>query len=221
MPGPHVVGVDVGRRAAVARSAGQRNDEEVLEDAPGVAGPDGAGRLPLHRLAQIDTAVVAERGDQLTVLRVHGDDVAALQVDEPAVGSIGTLPVVHPARARGRRAFLAPDLLAGRRIDRGERAAPDRGVHHAVDDDGIEDAVAGDGKAPGHLELRHVLLVDLIERGVLRGMRTARIGLPGRVGLCRAHDRCRAGRACPASVASAIATASPVRETIPPTLRMR
>ena len=88
---------------------------------------------------------------ELTILRVHGDDVAALQVDEPAVGSIGTLPVVHPARARGRRAFLAPDLLAGRRIDRGERAAPDRGVHHAVDDDGIEDAVAGDGKAPGHL----------------------------------------------------------------------
>src|SRR6185295_540719 len=80
---PHVVGVDVGRWAAIARSAGERNDEEVLEDAPGVAGPDEAGWLPFHRLAQIHTAVVAERGDQLTVLRIDGNDVAALQVDKP------------------------------------------------------------------------------------------------------------------------------------------
>src|SRR4029450_10535837 len=36
-------------------------------------------------------AVVSERSDRLTVLPIHGDDVAALQVDEPAVGSIGTL----------------------------------------------------------------------------------------------------------------------------------
>ena len=199
---------------------------------PGLLVPTGPGRLPLHRVAQIDTAVVAERRDQLTILRVHGDDVAPLQVDEPAVGSIRTLPVVHPARAGRRHAFLAPDLLAGRRIDRGERAAADRGVHHAVDDDGIEDAVAGDGKAPGHLELRHVLLVDLIERGVLRGMRTARVGLPGRVRLCRRTTRlslpalsernARVEGASPNGESKdAIATAIPVSKTIPPALRMR
>src|SRR5688500_11875706 len=151
LSGPHVIGVDVGGRPAVVRPTGQRDDEEVLEDPARVAGPDGTGRLPLHRFADIDAAAGAEGSDGLTIPRVHRDDVAALQVDEPAVGSIGTLPVVHPARARGRGAFFAPDLLAGRRIDRGERAAPDRRVHHAVDDDGIEDAVAGDRKAPGHL----------------------------------------------------------------------
>src|SRR6185503_13541962 len=118
LSGPHVVGMDVRGRAAVVRSTGQRNDEEVLEDATGIAGPDRTWRLPLHRVAEIDTTVVAEGSHELTILRIHGDDVAALQEDEPAVGAIGTLPVVHPARARGRRAFLAPDLLAGRRIDR-------------------------------------------------------------------------------------------------------
>jgi hypothetical protein len=90
--------------------------KKVLEDPAGIAGPDGAGGLTLHRLAQIDAAVVAEGGDELAIPRVHGDDVAALHVDEPAVGSIATRPVVHPTRARGRGAFLAPDLLAGCRI---------------------------------------------------------------------------------------------------------
>jgi hypothetical protein len=105
---------------------------------PGLLVPTGPAGFPLHRVTEIDTTVVAEGRDGLTILRIHGDDVAALQVDEPAIGSIGPLPVVHPARARRRHAFLAPDLLAGRRIDRGERAAPDRGVHHAVDDDGLK-----------------------------------------------------------------------------------
>src|SRR5262245_28559248 len=158
LPRPNVVGVNVGGRSAVVRSTGQRDDEEVLEDSTGIAGPDRTGRLPLHRVAQIDTAVVTEGSNELTILCIHGDHVTALQVDEPAVGSIRALPVVHAARARRRDAFLAPDLLAGRRVDRGERAAANRGVHHAVDDDGIEDAVAGDGEGPGHVELRDVLL---------------------------------------------------------------
>src|SRR5688572_21053742 len=164
LSGPHVVGMDVRGRAAVVRSTGQRDDEEVLEDATGITGPHRTCRLPIHRVAEIDTTVVAEGRDDLTVLRIHRDDLAALQVDEAAVGSIGALPVVHPARARRRHAFLAPDLLAGRGIDRGERAGPNGSVHHAVDDDGVEDAVAGDRKTPRHVELRDVLRVDLIQR---------------------------------------------------------
>ena len=51
-------------------------------------------------------------------------------------------------------------------------------------------------------------------------MRTARVGLPGRVGLCRGTTGAALPRLPGQRVASAIATAIPVSETIPPALRM-
>ena len=56
-------------------------------------------RLPVERDPQIHAAVVAEASNRIAGLRVDGREVAAGNEQQPAIRAIGTLPIVHPARA--------------------------------------------------------------------------------------------------------------------------
>ncbi len=155
--GTHVIRLHVGRRGVVARPLRrQRHDHRVLEDAARVGRVQRRRRLPVERDPQIHAAVVAEAGNQIAALRVDGGEVAACDEQQPAIRAIGTLPVVHPARAHRSLRLPAPDLLAARGVHSGQRAARRLQIHHFVYDERVEDDRAGDGKRPDHLELGHV-----------------------------------------------------------------
>src|SRR5690606_3645142 len=128
--------------------------------------------------AQVDAAVVAERRDRLARARVDRGQMALVDIEEPPVRAILALPVADAACADLAFVGVHPDLLARRRVERDDRAALREHVHHAVDDDRIEEVVLAGLVGPSDLQLRDVALVDLSERRVLRRIDTAEILIP-------------------------------------------
>ncbi len=58
--------------------------------------------------------------------------------NQPPILAVLALPVVDPARLHAGQAFVDPDLLARRRVERDERVVPPGDVDDVVDDDRIE-----------------------------------------------------------------------------------
>ena len=130
-------------------------------------------------------------GDRRAGARVDRGQEARALIEEPAVGAVRALPVVHPARADRALVRMGPQLLTGRGVERDDLVVAREHVHHAVHDDRVEHEAALAGReGPRHLELRDVRLVDLLQRGVLRRVRAAAVGSPGVVRLrVRGADR--------------------------------
>ena len=144
LAGDHVVGADVSRRVD-ERFAGRRSeDEQVLPDLARAVRLDPAGVLLGARktVAQIDDAVLAEGQDGLAGLRVDLLQEAVDRKQQPAILAVLALPVVDAAAGDAGEPFVNPEFLAGRRVERDQRAAAPEHVHHVVDDDRIETGVA-------------------------------------------------------------------------------
>src|SRR5207249_409980 len=105
---------------------------------------------------------LTEGANRLAAFRVDRLHVAVDREDQPPVLAVGAAPVVEAAARDAVQSLVDPDLLARRWIERDERVVPAQHVHQAVDDDGIEAGLPV-WIEPGHLELAHVRLVDLIE----------------------------------------------------------
>ncbi len=139
--GADVVRVRVSGVRNVVRAAGrQRDDEEVLEDSPGVAGLQRphASDVPVETEPHVHLALVAERFDRLAGGGIDGGQEPGVDEEQPAIRPVGALPVIDPTVADGALVLVRPDFLARRRVERDERHVLREDVHHAVDDDRVE-----------------------------------------------------------------------------------
>ena len=166
VPRGHVAG----RRLVTRALRRQRHDHQVLEYAPGVARDERAHfrdvpAVGRERAAQVDAAVVAEARDGGARARVDFREEARVEIEEPAVGSVHALPIVHAARTDGALVRMRPELFARRGIERDDLVLAREHVHHTVHDDRVEDEASLAGReGPCHLELGDVRLVDLLQR---------------------------------------------------------
>ena len=143
LAGADVVGVDVGGVGIVVGAArGQRDDDQVLEDAARVAGLQCAGSLAIQAGAQIGAAVVSKALDSLAGARVDGCEIACVDVQQTPVGAVLILPIVDSARANSTRVGVNPQLLAGSGVQRDKRIILCQRVNHPVDDNRVENIVA-------------------------------------------------------------------------------
>ena len=174
--GQNVERADVSRSRArrIVRAARQRKNDGVLVNASGIAaGPaDGAVRV----CGGIDDAVVAEGGDCCAGDRIDLRQIAAGNIHQAFIFAILAFPVVQTLR---RCALMRPEFLAGSGVESNDRTGLGD-IHRSIDDDRSESQrPASDGIAPRHLQLPDVRFVDLLQRGILRGVRPACVGLPG------------------------------------------
>jgi hypothetical protein len=172
-------------------------------------------------LLQIDDAVAAETADQFAGHRIQRDElVAGRDVEHPAI-ALAVGPVGEAAAGEfARRRFAArplvflvhPQHLAGRGIEPDHRAARAGGdVDHPVGHQRRGFPVVFGTRAervgletPRDLELAEIVLVDLVERRIVRVREVGSVGSPfpiGRGGLTGELDRhvsqdCRDREAC-------------------------
>ena len=190
LAGAHVVGAYVARRVSLVRDV----VVDLGADNHGVADDDGRRAVRdvrRHPIAiaevadQVHHAVVAERRVGLAGRGIDGDELLAEGRDQDAFGlAVGpVLDAAGAARQLGRQfagpatRVVEPELLAGRRVQRGHLAVRRGGVHRAADHQGrgrvaagvvgALEAGVGGLPAPRHLQLGEVLGVDLVERRVL------------------------------------------------------
>ena len=218
LAGTDVEPADVSRgRRLVARTVGDRrvDDDDVADDH---RWRDHLVGAPVDRtakpLGQVDLAVRPEPADRPSRRGVERPEmgVAGRQID-PRLGAVR--PVADPARVppqvgRPPRLMAAhvphPELLAGRRIDRGHDAERRADVEHPVDHEGrrLEGArrqtpvLAGDGAVgrlplPRHLEPVDVVGGDLIERGILGAAVVTPVAAPLTVGCALLREGGRRG----------------------------
>ena len=220
LAGAHVVGAHVARRNArlLRRHVEdpRADDVGVADRDPGRAGADVAQPEPgasevVER--HVDEALLAEVGIGLPGLEVDRDQQLAGGGEEDAlllaVGPVLDSPRI---RVRGSRRLVRlgvehPELFAGRGVER--RELPQRGHHvdPAADHERragegarlVPHAVVGGLPAPGHLELREVLAVDVRQRRVAAEGVVAAVMRPldvGGAGLAEGDGRQRRGRQC-------------------------
>ena len=171
-----------------------------------------------ERHPQIDAAVLAERRDRLARPRVDGGEVAGVEVEEPPVRAVRALPVVHARGRRSRPGSGCVQISFPVAASSATMALPVPWTYITPSTtSGLNVMVPVDRIGPGHLELRHVRLVDFLERAELRGVRATAVGFPGRVGLVAGPAVASAtparlgGQATRASVAQARMTATDLR----------
>ena len=144
------------------------------------SGTDGR-HVAIQPDADVDASVVAERGDGVAGPRVDGPQRSRVQVEEPAIRSIGALPIVDAAIGDGALVPARPFLLPRHRVERHDRVVARQHVHRPIDDDRIEAVAPGIGGriGPRHFQPGDVRPVDLIERRVLRRVGAAEVLRPG------------------------------------------
>ena len=92
--------MSIGRVGVVAGSpAGQRIDDRVFEYTPRITGlhAGDAFDIAFEPDPYIDLAVIAEARDGFAGLCIDRRHHAAVQKDQPSVGAVLALPVVHAA----------------------------------------------------------------------------------------------------------------------------
>ena len=216
LAGPRVEAADVLRRrlpnhAAVARPTGDAGDDYDVADHDRPRGPvELAGELVLP--AEVDPPLVreAERRDPPAGRRVERVQVAAPDQQQPprrAVRPVGRAPCAAARHLRlgGGERRLAPDGLAGGRVERLEQPERVGCVEHAVDEDRRRPEVRVHGEvgerrlelrvggrpAPDDLELADVGVIDLLERRVARERRVGSEVAPFGCGRLRGRLRTR------------------------------
>ena len=179
--GPHefacagVVGAEVAGGRFVFFAGGGTEDEEVFEDAAGVAGLDAAHGVGVatEADAEVDFAVITEAHDGFAGAGVEGLQHVAGGEEDAAVGCIFGLPVGDAAVGDGGFGIaevVGPEEFAGGSVEGGDGVVEADDVHAPVNDGGVEavaEAVVAGGVKPGLAELADVGFVDLFEGGVL------------------------------------------------------
>ena len=189
LAGDDVVGADVAGWRHPSLAGRRSHNQQVL--------PHFAGAPRLHAavrafsapqaLSHVDDPVGAEAPDRLAALRVNGLQIAVDGKDQPLVFSVRALPVVEAATGHAGQAFVDPDFLARRRVERDERVVAPRHVHDIIDDDRVE-ARCGIWIEPGHFEPAHIGFLDLIEVGEMRSAGPTAEVPPPLVALPVCHD---------------------------------
>ena len=162
------------------------DDQQVLVDHAGrIQQGVRRRRFDAHPLPEMDGAVFTEAADRQAGARVQRVEPCSGGREDPSIDSRAfpvdqaTLPVADIALTLSPRVEL-PQHLPGRRIQRDDVARRRRRVEHAVDDQvvGLELSLVACLVGPGHLELRHVGPVDLIEGRVMGAARVPEVRAP-------------------------------------------
>ena len=208
LPGADVEAADVGGRGLHPRARGlvddvhhaaghAPDDDDVAHDGGRAAPPVPAEGRAAVALGEIDGAVRPEVGVALSGLRVQRDQEPAGDRDDPFVFAVGPIGQ-PPRRAAGvlLRRRIEPDDFAARRVERGD--GPERRAHVQKAAHLQRRVLIGArgpgvgphflhgqrqrGLTPGDAKTLHRVLVDLIERRVLRTGVGRAVGRPVRRG---------------------------------------
>ncbi len=171
---------NIAGRRAVGLAGGRSENDLVAEDVAGRAGLYLGNRrnVAAEPLAQIYASVGAECLDGSSGARIDLLQVAVGRKNQPPIGAIFALPVVHPAVDRRAHDWMRPESFARCRIERNDRVALAENVHHTVDDQRVEIEPGHDarnGIKPGLGEMVRVGLIDLRERGILHRIGAAAV----------------------------------------------
>ena len=112
---------------------------------------DGRG-IAAEAFSQVDDAIVAERADGLARGGVDLLEVVADAENQAPILAVLAFPVVHAAPGHPFEAFVDPDFLARRRVQRNQRTVAPSAVDHAAGHDRVEAGLAV-RVGPGHSSL--------------------------------------------------------------------